>query len=235
MAEIHRSGLDEVARHFQELEDPRSTVNRRNRSAGPYRGAGAPCEHSSCRTRLTIGVGDLRHAWAQTRSARAGRTWCTTASARSAGHEPPGPAGVSLLRPRFPSLLPGRHGTATAHPLALGSTFRRRSRDHAPRTAARPRTRWPSGPRSDGAPAIMPREPLATARNSALGFPFRRRTLDHASRTAARTHRRGRAPSRNRTDLPPAPSHVEGPPRFTGPVRSPQKSAAAPHGLRLSP
>ena len=30
MAEIHRSGLDEVARHFQELEDPRSTVNRQH-------------------------------------------------------------------------------------------------------------------------------------------------------------------------------------------------------------
>jgi predicted transposase YbfD/YdcC len=28
MAEIHRIGLDEVARHFEELEDPRSTVNR---------------------------------------------------------------------------------------------------------------------------------------------------------------------------------------------------------------
>lgn len=27
MAEIHRIGLDEVARHFEELEDPRSTVN----------------------------------------------------------------------------------------------------------------------------------------------------------------------------------------------------------------
>ena len=25
MAEIHRIGLDEVARHFEELEDPRST------------------------------------------------------------------------------------------------------------------------------------------------------------------------------------------------------------------
>lgn len=30
MAEIHRIGLDEVARHFEELEDPRSTVNRRH-------------------------------------------------------------------------------------------------------------------------------------------------------------------------------------------------------------
>ena len=30
MAEIHRIGLDEVARHFQELEDPRSPVNRRH-------------------------------------------------------------------------------------------------------------------------------------------------------------------------------------------------------------
>ena len=28
MAETHRIGLDEVARHFEELEDPRSTVNR---------------------------------------------------------------------------------------------------------------------------------------------------------------------------------------------------------------
>src|SRR5271156_5142089 len=28
MAEIHRIGLDEVARHFEALEDPRSTVNR---------------------------------------------------------------------------------------------------------------------------------------------------------------------------------------------------------------
>jgi predicted transposase YbfD/YdcC len=28
MAEIHRIGLDEVARYFEELEDPRSTVNR---------------------------------------------------------------------------------------------------------------------------------------------------------------------------------------------------------------
>jgi predicted transposase YbfD/YdcC len=28
MPEIHRIGLDEVARHFEELEDPRSTVNR---------------------------------------------------------------------------------------------------------------------------------------------------------------------------------------------------------------
>jgi len=27
MAEIHRIGLDEVARHFEELEDPRSTIN----------------------------------------------------------------------------------------------------------------------------------------------------------------------------------------------------------------
>jgi len=30
MAEIHRIGLDKVARHFEELEDPRSTVNRRH-------------------------------------------------------------------------------------------------------------------------------------------------------------------------------------------------------------
>ena len=30
MAETHRIGLDEVARHFEELEDPRSTVNRRH-------------------------------------------------------------------------------------------------------------------------------------------------------------------------------------------------------------
>jgi hypothetical protein len=30
MAEIHRIGLDEVARHFEELQDPRSTVNRRH-------------------------------------------------------------------------------------------------------------------------------------------------------------------------------------------------------------
>jgi len=30
MAEIHRIGLHEVTRHFQELEDPRSTVNRRH-------------------------------------------------------------------------------------------------------------------------------------------------------------------------------------------------------------
>jgi predicted transposase YbfD/YdcC len=30
MAEIHRIGLDEVARHFEALEDPRSTVNRRH-------------------------------------------------------------------------------------------------------------------------------------------------------------------------------------------------------------
>jgi predicted transposase YbfD/YdcC len=30
MAEIHRIGLDEVARHFEELKDPRSTVNRRH-------------------------------------------------------------------------------------------------------------------------------------------------------------------------------------------------------------
>ena len=30
MPEIHRIGLDEVARHFQELEDPRSPVNRRH-------------------------------------------------------------------------------------------------------------------------------------------------------------------------------------------------------------
>ena len=30
MSEIHRIGLDEVARHFEELEDPRSTVNRRH-------------------------------------------------------------------------------------------------------------------------------------------------------------------------------------------------------------
>src|SRR5512135_476990 len=30
MADIHRIGLDEVARHFEELEDPRSTVNRQH-------------------------------------------------------------------------------------------------------------------------------------------------------------------------------------------------------------
>ena len=30
MAEIRRIGLDEVARHFEELEDPRSTVNRQH-------------------------------------------------------------------------------------------------------------------------------------------------------------------------------------------------------------
>jgi len=30
MAEIHRIGLDEVGRHFEALEDPRSTVNRRH-------------------------------------------------------------------------------------------------------------------------------------------------------------------------------------------------------------
>src|SRR5271168_3313441 len=30
MAEINRIGLGEVARHFEELEDPRSTVNRRH-------------------------------------------------------------------------------------------------------------------------------------------------------------------------------------------------------------
>jgi predicted transposase YbfD/YdcC len=30
MADVHRIGLDEVARHFEELEDPRSTVNRRH-------------------------------------------------------------------------------------------------------------------------------------------------------------------------------------------------------------
>ena len=30
MAEIHRIGLDEVARHFEQLEDPRSTVNRQH-------------------------------------------------------------------------------------------------------------------------------------------------------------------------------------------------------------
>ena len=30
MAEIHRIGLDEVARHFEELEDPRSTINRQH-------------------------------------------------------------------------------------------------------------------------------------------------------------------------------------------------------------
>jgi predicted transposase YbfD/YdcC len=30
MAEIHRVGLDEVARHFEELEDPRSSVNQRH-------------------------------------------------------------------------------------------------------------------------------------------------------------------------------------------------------------
>ncbi len=30
MAEIRRIGLDEVTRHFEELEDPRSTVNRQH-------------------------------------------------------------------------------------------------------------------------------------------------------------------------------------------------------------
>ena len=30
MAEVRRSGLDEVVRHFAALEDPRSTVNRRH-------------------------------------------------------------------------------------------------------------------------------------------------------------------------------------------------------------
>src|SRR5258707_10918124 len=30
MAENHRIGLDQVARHFEELEDPRSSVNRRH-------------------------------------------------------------------------------------------------------------------------------------------------------------------------------------------------------------
>jgi hypothetical protein len=30
MSETHRIGLDEVARHFEELEDPRCTVNRRH-------------------------------------------------------------------------------------------------------------------------------------------------------------------------------------------------------------
>jgi predicted transposase YbfD/YdcC len=30
MADIHRIGLDEVVRHFEELEDPRSTINRRH-------------------------------------------------------------------------------------------------------------------------------------------------------------------------------------------------------------
>src|SRR3954466_9734074 len=30
MAEVQRIGLDEVARHFEDLEDPRSTVNRRH-------------------------------------------------------------------------------------------------------------------------------------------------------------------------------------------------------------
>src|SRR5439155_4506073 len=30
MAEIHRIGLDEVARHFEALKDPRSPVNRRH-------------------------------------------------------------------------------------------------------------------------------------------------------------------------------------------------------------
>ena len=30
MAEVRRIGLDEVARHFQELEDPRSSVNRKH-------------------------------------------------------------------------------------------------------------------------------------------------------------------------------------------------------------
>src|SRR5690348_31225 len=29
MAEMHRIGLNEVTRHFEELEDPRSVVNRR--------------------------------------------------------------------------------------------------------------------------------------------------------------------------------------------------------------
>ena len=30
MAEVRRIGLDEVARHFEDLEDPRSHVNRRH-------------------------------------------------------------------------------------------------------------------------------------------------------------------------------------------------------------
>ncbi len=30
MADIQRIGLDEVVRHFEELEDPRSTVNRQH-------------------------------------------------------------------------------------------------------------------------------------------------------------------------------------------------------------
>ena len=30
MAEVRRIGLDEVVRHFQELEDPRSTINRKH-------------------------------------------------------------------------------------------------------------------------------------------------------------------------------------------------------------
>src|SRR4029453_5095747 len=30
MAEVRRIGLDEVARHFEELEDPRSSVNRKH-------------------------------------------------------------------------------------------------------------------------------------------------------------------------------------------------------------
>src|SRR3982751_1497986 len=31
MAEVQRIGLDEVARHFEEVEDPRSSVNRKHR------------------------------------------------------------------------------------------------------------------------------------------------------------------------------------------------------------
>jgi hypothetical protein len=34
MAEVRRIGLDEVVAHFQELEDPRSTINRRHPLAG---------------------------------------------------------------------------------------------------------------------------------------------------------------------------------------------------------
>jgi hypothetical protein len=30
MADVRRIGLDEVARHFEELEDPRSSVNRKH-------------------------------------------------------------------------------------------------------------------------------------------------------------------------------------------------------------
>ena len=32
MAEVRRIGLDEVVRHFEELEDPRSTINQRHPS-----------------------------------------------------------------------------------------------------------------------------------------------------------------------------------------------------------